>query len=199
MRGSVSSELESTPEAYIAHLTETCREIYRVLRPDGTFWLNLGAGYYSDARKGGSGTPNGRNGRGENYGRVAIIPEPSSLTLKPKDLLLLESRVAIQLQADGWWLRSEIIWQKIHAMPAGKLDRPVRSHEYLFLFTKSNRYQIDLTPLPWSSVWPIPVGSCGEGHYAVMPSSWLNTVPWPVVSQATWCRILFVARARLAV
>jgi DNA modification methylase len=159
--------LEPRPELYVEHLVEVCQEIHRVLKPDGTFWLNLGGGYYSDPRKGGSGTPNGRNGRGENYGRAAIVP--TSLPLKPKDLILLEARVALALQEDGWWVRDDLIWQKLNGMPGGKPDRIARTHEYIFLLAKSDRYYFDPEAVPKSSIWSTLVARGTEGHYATMP------------------------------
>jgi DNA modification methylase len=126
--------LERTPEEYVAKLVAVFREVRRVLRRDGTCWLNLGDSYASDAAKGGSGTFNGRNGRGENYAR------PGLGDLKPKDLVGVPWRVAFALQADGWYLRSDVIWAKPNPMPESVRDRPTSAHEHVFLLTRSPRY-----------------------------------------------------------
>ncbi len=164
--------LEKTPEEYVAKMVEVFREVRRVLRKDGTLWLNLGDSYWSDVNKGGSG-PNGKNGYGENYARGSrgrnqgkeIDNRDSSedprwrktqqasdgskslergrITLKAKDLCGIPWRVAFALQADGWWLRSDIIWAKPNPMPESVTDRPTKAHEYLFLLTKSANYFYD--------------------------------------------------------
>ena len=108
--------LEPTPEAYVGKLVEVFRQVHRVLRDHGTLWLNLGDSY---------------NGSG------------GVSSLKPKDLVGIPWRVALALQADGWYLRSDIIWSKPNPMPESVRDRPTRSHEYLFLLTKSPRYFYD--------------------------------------------------------
>ena len=110
--------LEKTPEEYVAKLVEIFREVRRVLEPDGVLWLNLGDSYATGAGKVG-------------------MPQAG---LKPKDLVGIPWRVAFALQADGWWLRSDIIWAKPNPMPESVTDRPTRSHEYIFLLTKSERY-----------------------------------------------------------
>jgi DNA modification methylase len=153
--------LEGTPEAYVAELVAVFAEVRRVLREDGTLWLNLGDSYASDPGKGGSGTPNGRNGRGENYGRAmrawsgradGIVDErgqrnrdgtPKGHGLKAKDLCGIPWRVAFALQADGWYLRQDIIWAKPNPMPESVTDRCTKAHEYMFLLSKSARYYYD--------------------------------------------------------
>jgi len=131
--------LESTPEEYVAKLVGIFREVRRVLRPDGTVWLNLGDSYYSDIG-GGSVTCTVNAGPIRTLGRRN---KPPHGTLKPKDLVGIPWRVALALQADGWYLRSDIIWHKPNAMPESVRDRPTKSHEYLFLFAKSERYYFD--------------------------------------------------------
>jgi DNA modification methylase len=161
--------LESTPELYVQHLVEIFREVRRVLRADGTCWVNLGDSFFS-----GAGTPEKRRkdafgvqrpkvmvtcarcgavftgtakrrfcssfcGGVDNSRRAARAP----WFLKPKDLVGMPWRVAFALQADGWWLRSDIIWAKPNPMPESITDRPTKSHEYLFLLTKSARYYYD--------------------------------------------------------
>lgn len=132
--------LEPTPELYVQHLTAIFRECRRALTPDGTLWLNLGDCYARSPAKGGSGTPNGRNGYGEGYAG-AFRPIPQGL--KPKDLIGIPWRIAFALQADGWYLRSDVIWEKPDVLPESVKDRPTKSHEYLFLLTKSPRYYYD--------------------------------------------------------
>jgi DNA modification methylase len=110
--------LEDTPEEYVDRLVEVFREVRRVLRDDGTLWLNIG-----DSYAGGSG----------NYGSG----------VKAKDLMGFPWQVAFALRADGWYLRSDIIWHKTNPMPESVTDRPTRAHEHIFLLTKSPRYYYD--------------------------------------------------------
>jgi DNA modification methylase len=144
--------LERTPDEYVAKVVEGFREVRRVLRKDGTLWLNLGDSYASDPKKGGSGTFNGRNGRGEGYARGKRIQRGTGRwgfgnnhapTLKPKDLCGIPWMVAFALRADGWYLRQDIIWAKPNPMPESVTDRCTKSHEYLFLLSKSTRYYYD--------------------------------------------------------
>lgn len=133
--------LEPTPELYVAHLVEVFREVWRVLRADGTLWLNLGDTYAHDTKWG------GRSGR-KNAGSVAGGYQTcrnvrTNSGLKPKDLVGIPWRVALALQADGWWLRSDVVWHKPNCMPESVTDRPTKAHEYLFLLTKSGRYFYD--------------------------------------------------------
>ncbi len=153
--------LEETPELYVARLVEVFREIRRVLRSDGVLWLNLGDSYATGAGKVGNCPGGGEQGdrwnghRGSrggsekqpNTGSV-IRPgtQPNRLPikgLKPKDLVGVPWRVAFALQADGWYLRSDIIWNKPNPMPESVTDRPTKAHEYIFLLTKSERYFYD--------------------------------------------------------
>ena len=130
--------LEPTPEAYVAKMVEVFREVRRVLRPDGTLWLNLGDSYAGSGK-----------GIGSDHGKAVITDEDipatdwKSLGLKSKDLMGIPWRVALALQADGWWLRSDIIWHKPNPMPESVEDRPTKAHEYVFLLTKSARYYYD--------------------------------------------------------
>jgi DNA modification methylase len=132
--------LEQTPEDYIKNLVEVFREVRRVLRDDGTLWLNLGDSYNA-----------GRNG-GHAGGKASFqnvdkrYVQRSGLNvkgLKPKDLCMIPARVALALQADGWYLRSDVIWHKPNAMPESTKDRPARDHEYIFLLSKSPKYYYD--------------------------------------------------------
>lgn len=125
--------LEPTPDEYVAQLVAVFREVRRVLRDDGTLWLNLGDSFASKPA-GSNGFHDGRANREE---RTSCgIP----LGLKPKDLIGIPWRVAFALQADGWYLRSDIIWSKPNPMPESVRDRPTKAHEYVFLLSKNARY-----------------------------------------------------------
>jgi len=133
--------LEPTPDLYVEHMVKVFREVRRVLRKDGTVWLNLG-----DSHAGG-GNNNGNTKaisekQGSNRGN-RYEPKPVPVGLKPKDLVGIPWRVAFALQADGWWLRSDIVWSKPNPMPESVQDRPTRSHEYVFLLSKSAKYYYD--------------------------------------------------------
>jgi DNA modification methylase len=139
--------LEPTPEEYVANMVEVFREVRRVLRSDGTVWLNLGDSYaaggsggYSDKSTLSGFTSPDTKGRVMNAAPMQLSA-PSGL--KPKDLVGIPWRVAFALQADGWYLRSDIIWSKPNPMPESVTDRPTKSHEYLFLLSKSPRYYFD--------------------------------------------------------
>jgi len=192
--------LEPTPEAYVARMVEVFREVRRVLREDGTCWLNLGDSYSS----GGS---------------------------KPKDLVGIPWRVAFALQADGWYLRQDIIWHKPNPMPESVRDRCTRAHEYVFLLTKSERYFYDAeavkeasitrdTRKPYGSdgawamdgrdkwaegkgrqrdgadattrnrrsVWTIPPKGYKGAHFAVMPAKLAEVCILAGTSEAGCCR-----------
>ena len=147
--------LEPTPAEYVARLVDVFREVRRVLRDDGTLWLNLGDSYAasqsSDSRTSADRAKSstlgpGRDGLGgANAAHLAVsfAPRPRDHGLKPKDLVGIPWRVAFALQDDGWWLRSDIVWSKPNPMPESITDRPTRSHEYVFLLTKSARYFYD--------------------------------------------------------
>ncbi len=130
--------LEPTPQLYVQHVVEIMREVRRVLRTDGTVWLNMGDSYSQDAKWGGASG-------GKNYTSAAggYSRERKHTGLKPKDLCGIPWRVAFALQEDGWWLRSDIIWSKPNPMPESVTDRPTRSHEYIFLLTKAATYYYD--------------------------------------------------------
>ena len=131
--------LEKTPEEYVAKLVEVFREVRRVLRDDGTLWLNLGDSYANDTKWGGTtGGKHAKGLHGEQIGRGK-----RNTGLKPKDLVGIPWMVAFALRADGWYLRSDIIWHKPNPMPESVTDRPTKSHEYIFLLTKSAKYYYD--------------------------------------------------------
>ena len=134
--------LESTPDEFVAKLVTVFREVRRVLKDDGTLWLNLGDSY---ARQGGreSTQPRHWDGRQADAGAMHSTRHASDIGLKPKDLIGIPWRVAFALQADGWWLRQDIIWHKPNPMPESVRDRCTKSHEYIFLLSKSAQYWYD--------------------------------------------------------
>ena len=131
--------LEATPDEYIARMVGVFREVRRMLRDDGTVWLNLGDCYARDPKKGLGGPSTKQD---SNRGSRNRINGPG-LALKPKDLCMIPARVALALQADGWWLRSDIIWSKPNPMPESCTDRPTTAHEHVFLLSKRARYFYD--------------------------------------------------------
>lgn len=137
--------LEQTPAEYVAQIVAVMREVRRVLRDDGTAWLNLGDSYASDVKgSGGKGKSRlGPNRDLQNMDHQRFDPRKFNHDAKPKDLLGIPWRVAFALQDDGWWLRSDIVWSKPNPMPESVTDRPTRAHEYVFLLTKSSRYFYD--------------------------------------------------------
>lgn len=128
-------------------MVEVFREVRRVLRKDGTCWLNVGDSYNGSGKASGrcweeNLIPNMSKKQGTNSGSL-IGKMPNVVGLKPKDLCLIPFRLAIALQEDGWWVRSDIIWAKPNPMPESVTDRPTKSHEYMFLLTKSAKYYFD--------------------------------------------------------
>ncbi len=137
--------LEQSPEEYVNELVGVFGEVKRVLRDDGTLWLNLGDSYVGGAKKGKHEGEKQKTNRGAKWGendKLATLKTHIS-GLKPKDLIGIPWRVAFALQADGWYLRSDIIWAKNNPMPESVRDRPTKAHEYIFLFSKSSRYYYD--------------------------------------------------------
>ena len=129
--------LEETPEQFVESLVNVFREIKRVLKDDGTLWLNLGDSYSS----GGRTTTTNQSVRGDkDYG---VTRPPPVEGIKPKDLFGIPWRVAFALQADGWYLRQDIIWNKPNPMPESVQDRCTKAHEYIFLLSKSPHYYFD--------------------------------------------------------
>lgn len=164
--------LENTPDAFVARLVGIFAEVRRVLRDDGTIWVNLGDSY-SGSGKGGNpedgkqATNKGSQTIGVLYGKTGETAREAALTnvsrtwttqagIKPKQLIGIPWRVAFALQADGWYLRSDIIWSKPNPMPESVTDRPTKAHEYIFLLAKSERYYYDAEaiaePLAYGSV-----------------------------------------------
>ena len=145
--------LEPTPDAFVAELVSVFREVRRVLRDDGTLWLNLGDSYagswgnYGGANRGNGTQREIKNGsiikdQAERNGQH-LPPTAKVAGLKPKDLIGIPWRVAFALQADGWYLRQDIIWAKPNPMPESVRDRCTKSHEYIFMLSKSQRYYYD--------------------------------------------------------
>jgi DNA modification methylase len=130
--------LEQTPEEYVAKLVAVFSEVRRVLKGDGTLWLNLGDSYAA------SQTGHGQTMRPKSRSlSIQATGKKVPPGLKPKDLIGIPWRVAFALQSDGWYLRSDIIWHKPNPMPESVTDRPTKAHEYLFLLSKSERYYYD--------------------------------------------------------
>jgi DNA modification methylase len=133
--------LESTPEAYVARMVEVFREVRRVLRDDGTCWVNLGDSYYAGGWECRRANAVGNGSMPPESRKSGIASKIDGL--KVKDLVGIPWRVAFALQADGWWLRQDIIWHKPNPMPESVTDRCTKAHEYVFLLTKSERYYYD--------------------------------------------------------
>lgn len=151
--------LEPTPELYIEHVVSLFREVRRVLRKDGTLWLNLGDSYAShdpgDRRDGQFLNPNGvQNDKGRRAGPAVRNRAGIYRTgiLKAKDRVMIPARVALALQADGWWLRDEIVWHKPNPMPSSVGDRTTPAHEMVYLLTKAARYAYDAAAIAEPSV-----------------------------------------------
>jgi len=159
--------MEETPELYIARLVDVFKEVRRVLKDNGTAWLNLGDCYIGG--KGASGAigdelQEARFEKGKSInrghqtsggkGETRITDNRALLKIgyKPKDLLMIPARVALALQADGWYLRSEIVWHKPNVMPESVKDRPTKSHEMIYLLSKQPRYYYDADAVKEPSV-----------------------------------------------
>lgn len=165
---------EGSLAAYVEHLRELFAELRRVLTDDGTLWLNLGDSYARNPKKGGSGTPNGRNVPAMGYaggGAGSGLPD--------KNLLGVPWRVAFALQDDGWILRNDVIWYKENAMPDPARDRLSTTHEHMFLFSKSPRYLFNEAAIRVparrggtknpGTVWSVNTRPFGGAHFAAMP------------------------------
>lgn len=164
---------ENDPDVYIADLVAVFREVRRTLREDGTLWLNIGDSYTSGDRR-------WRAPDKKNAGRSMSYRPPTPKGLKPKDLIGIPWRIALALQADGWFLRSDIIWNKPNCQPESVKDRPTRAHEYVFLMSKSESYHYDFEaimepsvngndPKNRRTVWNINTNGFHGAHFAVFP------------------------------
>ncbi len=160
--------LEDNPEDYINTLVDLFSEVYRVLSDDGSLWLNIGDSY----------TSGGRTWRAPDKkypARAMSVRPPTPVGLKPKELVGIPWRLAFALQSSGWYLRSDTIWHKPNVQPESVKDRPTRSHEYLFLFSKSERYYYDNAAIREvngrnvRSVWSINTQPFREAHFATFP------------------------------
>ena len=173
--------LEQTPEEYVENMVKVFSEVKRVLRDDGTLWLNLGDSYY-----------NYRPGKGQYVPKQTVSKTRQDLPmevgrranklegLKEKDLVGIPWRVAFALQADGWYLRQDIIWNKPNPMPESVRDRCTKSHEYIFLLSKNKKYYYDheaikeptVNGTEWKnkrSVWNVSLKPYKEAHFATYP------------------------------
>jgi site-specific DNA-methyltransferase (cytosine-N4-specific) len=164
---------EESVDDYVENLVVVFRELRRILRDDGTFWLNIGDCY----------TSGGRTWRApdrKNRARAMSYRPPTPGGLKPKDLVGVPWRVAFALQADGWYLRSEIVWHKPNPQPESVKDRPTRAHEKIFLFSKSEGYYYDYEAVKERgsnggsrnrrTVWTVPTEPFNEAHFATFPA-----------------------------
>lgn len=153
--------LESTPDEYVKGMIDLFREVWRVLKDDGTLWLNIGDSYWGGEGANGTSKALGNaEERGYKQPRGTMVSamrpqDASHETLKGKDLIGIPWRVAFALQADGWYLRQDIIWAKPNPMPESVRDRCTKSHEYLFLLSKSPRYYYDAAAIaePAATGW----------------------------------------------
>ncbi|WP_430757381.1 DNA-methyltransferase [Pseudomonas aeruginosa] len=148
--------LEQTPDEFVSRLVEVFREVRRVLRDDGTLWLNLGDSYANDGKWGGSSGGKHANAL---HGNTSVGRTKTRTGLKPKDLIGIPWRVAFALQVDGWFLRQDIIWHKPNPMPESVRDRCTKAHEYVFMLTKSPRYYYDHEAVKEDAVSEHPSGN----------------------------------------
>lgn len=160
--------MEDTPAQFVAALVDVFREVRRVLSKDGTVWVNLGDSYYS-----GNGQPHGSDPKSpsRDFSRrhFRALDKPG-MGIPKKSALGIPWRVALAMQADGWTLRSEIIWCRDSAfMESGVKDRPYRQHETVFLFSRSRQYWFDRSALLEESVWHIAPERGVGGHSAAFP------------------------------
>lgn len=166
--------LEQTLPQFLNHLVAIFNEIKRVLRDNGTLWLNIGDSYTS-------GNRGYRAADKKNPARAMSVRPDTPEGLKPKDLQGIPWRLAFALQEDGWYLRSDIVWHKPNAMPESVKDRPTRAHEYLFMLTKSEQYYYDFEAVKEiglggklrnrRSVWNINTQGFLGAHFATFPTS----------------------------
>lgn len=165
--------LEPTLLQFLNRLIRVFSEVRRVLTPDGTLWLNIGDGYTS-------GNRGYRATDKKNPARAMNTRPPTPDGLKPKDLIGVPWRLAFALQDDGWFLRSDVVWNKPNAMPESVKDRPIRSHEYLFMLTKSERYHYNHAAVreptddgrgkrSRRTVWNVNTKAFSGAHFATFP------------------------------
>ena len=138
--------LENSPQEYIEKLVEVFREVHRVLKPDGTLWLNISDSYVGSGKGAARYPVNAtKYKQGTNHGMMGAVATTQTKTpgIKPKDMIGIPWMLAFALRADGWFLRQDIIWYKPNCMPESVKDRCTKSHEYIFLLSKSKRYYFD--------------------------------------------------------
>lgn len=179
--------LEDNVNAFITELCDILDEVGRVLRPDGTLWLNIGDSYFGGGRAQGK-SMEADNGQMQKSNPGSYVDPPdwgnASDVLKSKDQCLIPHRVAIELQERGWYVRSTIVWHKSTAMPESVKDRPTNAHEYFFLLSKNRQYFYDHyaikepmitgeegTKKNKRDVWEIPGAGYGGDHFAVFPKA----------------------------
>lgn len=158
--------LEPTPAEYVANLVAVFREVWRVLRDDGTVWINLGDSYSAGTNAARQESSCDAIGRWSREGEVGGVGRRSVAGLKPKDLVGIPWRVAFALQDAGWYLRSDIIWSKPNPMPESVTDRPTKAHEYIFLLAKSERYFFDADAVKEPSTYPNGPNAPSKSPYA---------------------------------
>lgn len=174
IKGQIGSETDI--KDYLRKLVDIFRDVRRTLRTDGTLWLNIGDSYTSGGRT-------WRDVDKKNVARGMDYRAPTPEGLKPKDLIGVPWRLAFALQADGWFLRTDIVWHKPNAQPESVKDRPARVHEYIFLFSKSERYFYD-----HEAVREPTLGSSGTRNRRSVWS--INTEPFVGAHFATFPRAL---------
>ncbi len=201
--------LEPSPESYVSHLVSVFRDVRRVLKPQGTVWVNLG-----DCYNAGTDSPRTPSANRVGYWQTAGSMGDRRVRaagLKTKDLVGIPWRVALALQADGWYLRSDVIWAKPNPVPEGVRDRPVRAHEYLFLLSKEPRYFYDAEAVrelgstsaeevrtrardtairrgrAQRSVWNIPTQRYQKAHFATFPERLVEPCVLAGTSDAGCC------------
>ncbi len=167
VRGQIG--LEPRIELYLAHIVEVFREVRRVLKPDGTLWLNIGDSFYNGDKGGHHRAVVGKQATNRGTVRGMTVNRLWQPGLKPKDLCMIPARVALALQADGWYLRSEIVWHKTNPMPESCKDRPTKSHEYLYLLTKSPRYYCNMDAIKEKAT-----GNAHDRARRERPDKWPN-------------------------
>jgi len=179
--------LEETPEAYVQRMVEVFREVKRVLRDDGTLWLNIGDSYYNYRPGNYSDNRAHAFGGGRTDDKKRGMPDDPSASkrgrklsgVKEKDLIGIPWMLAFALRADGWYLRQDIIWSKPNPMPESVRDRCTKSHEYVFMLTKSEKYHFDHQVMiepsadgetrKKRSVWSVATKPFKGAHFATFP------------------------------
>jgi len=166
---------EKTPEEYVEKMVEIFREVKRVLKKQGTLWLNLGDTYSTPQSHGNKKFGNEKLNKNRPSREKCVTPKRRiPKKLKSKNLVGIPWRVAFALQADGWYLRSDIIWSKSNPMPESVTDRPTKSHEYIFLISKAPKYFYDKEAVRdpghnIRTVWTIATQPYRESHFATYP------------------------------